>query len=27
VTEITKRILDGLEERGLEPVRLDRLLT
>jgi peptidoglycan/xylan/chitin deacetylase (PgdA/CDA1 family) len=27
VTEITERILDGLEERGLEPVRLDRLLT
>jgi peptidoglycan/xylan/chitin deacetylase (PgdA/CDA1 family) len=27
VTEITGRILDGLEERGLEPVRLDRLLT
>ena len=27
VTEITKRILDGLEERGLEPVRLDRLLS
>jgi peptidoglycan/xylan/chitin deacetylase (PgdA/CDA1 family) len=26
VTEITKRILDGLEQRGLEPVRLDRLL-
>lgn len=26
VTEITERILDGLAERGLEPVRLDRLL-